>query len=102
MNQPLLPLTDDEMETIQALRNGTATVSPVSGGLAINSKLTDAARAGASNLQPSWDNLTPKQHTKIVKALRKNKRDRLDAILEDYASLLTLDELQALLAEGTD
>lgn len=70
--------------------------------LNVNDELTEAARAGASNIRPAWDNLTPGARKKIVKALRKNKRDRLDAILERHAATLDADTLQTILAEGTD
>lgn len=68
----------------------------------INDELTQAAREGASGIVPAFASMTPKQQAKIVKALRKNNRERLEGILEDYARTLSNDQLNAIIAEGTD
>ena len=71
-------------------------------GLNISEELTEAARRGGAGTQPAFAALTQKQQTKVVKALRKNNRERLDAILEQHALTLNAETIQAVLAEGTD
>lgn len=76
--------------------------NPAPASLNVSDELTEAARAGAAGTQPAFTNLTPKQQTKVIKALRKNKRERLDAILEQHALTLNAATIQEVLAEGTD
>lgn len=70
--------------------------------LAIKEGLTEASRKGASSLRPVLAGMSAKQQARIVKALRKNNRPRLEAILEDYARTLNAVELDSILAEGVD
>lgn len=71
-------------------------------GLNVNEELTEAARRGAAGTHPAYANLTPKQQTRVIKALRKNNRDRLDSILEHHAVTLNAATLEGILGEGVD
>lgn len=70
--------------------------------LNVSDTLTEAARTGAEKTRPAWEELKSGQRAKVIKALRKNKRPRLESILGNYARTLDADTLKAIIAEGTD
>jgi len=65
----------------------------------INDELTQAAREGASGINPPFDNFTPSDQQKIIDHLEYNDGDRLVTALQQYARLLSKTELDAILAE---